>query len=298
MKIEVEISEVNVSEDDYIRKFLDDWGYTRRKRIEKNMSFADADLLTYTIATITSPEEYKGKIAGYSGVGEYQDLLVDTGTYVLGGVASSKFNTPDFRGQGISTKLRNKRDAFAEQTSRGSKKPFSIIVSAGPNGYTRNLESKGYVLYDKELPEWAINRLGEKYYLVYNSNREVKKSWKGILKFDRDKLTPDEILEEEKRKKERKELARGKMGGEKPKKMGHIKNRGTWKWGEIEPTIYNKTGERARVMPRSIMLDYFKMYKRMHNRVPTLEEIEEEEERPLTVDEIEEYHREYMRTMG
>ena len=80
--------------------------------------------------------------------------------------------------------------------------------------------------------------------------------------------------------------------------MGHTTKRGVSTWGEIKPTIDNKTGERARVMPKSIMNDYFKMYKRMHNRVPTLEEIEDEEERPLTVDEINEYHREYMRTMG
>tara|TARA_R110001592_G_scaffold131517_4_gene345506 strand:+ start:889 stop:1188 length:300 start_codon:yes stop_codon:yes gene_type:complete len=84
---------------------------------------------------------------------------------------------------------------------------------------------------------------------------------------------------------------------DRPKKMGHIKNRGTWKWGEIEPTIYNKTGERARVMPKSIMNDYFKMYKRMHNRLPTLKEIEEEEGRPLTVDEINDYHDEYNRVV-
>ena len=36
----------------------------------------------------------------------------------------------------------------------------------------------------------------------------------------------------------------------------------------------------------------------MHNRVPTLKEIEEEESRQLTSDEINEYHKEYKRTMG
>ena len=261
MKVQVEISGLEVPEEEVLRRIREDWGYEGKKpRAGKtNFSFYDADTLTYSVATITSPEEYKGKIAGYSGLGEYQDLLVDAGTYVLGG-ASTKSGTPDFRGQGISTKVRNVRDAAAE--SKASSKPYCIIVLAGPNGYTRHLESKGYELKSKGIPDWAIERVAQKYYLVYNPNTKVEKSWKEILKFDRDKLTPDEILEEEKRKKERKELARGKMGGEKPKKMGHIKNRGVSTWGEIEPTIYNKTGERARVMPRSIMLDYFKMYKR------------------------------------
>jgi len=85
---------------------------------------------------------------------------------------------------------------------------------------------------------------------------------------------------------------------DKPKKMGYTTKRGVSKWGEIKPTIYNKTGERARVMPKSIINDYFKMYKRMHDRVPTLEEIEEEEGRPLTVDEINDYHDEYKRVVG
>ena len=82
---------------------------------------------------------------------------------------------------------------------------------------------------------------------------------------------------------------------DRPKKMGYIKNRGHWKWGEIKPTIYNKQSERARVMPKSIINDYFKMYKKMHNRIPTLKEIEEEEGRPLTVDEINDYYDEYNR---
>jgi len=257
MKVEVEISELEVPEEEVLRRVREDWGYEGKKpRAGKtNFSFYDADLLTYAVATITSPEEYKGKIAGYSGLGEYQDLLVDAGTYVLGGASSTKGGTPDFRGQGISTKVRNKRDAFAEQASRGSRKPYCIIVIAGPNGYTRHLESKGYVLYDKELPEWAIKRLGEKYYLVYNNYREVKKSWKEILKtkdsayesgkkIARRSPNYDKIMEQ-KRRKERKEFARGKWSGEKPKEMGYTTKRGVSTWGEIKPTIYNKTGERA-----------------------------------------------------
>lgn len=178
MKVTVQISEVNVTEDEVLKRFKEDWNYTRRKRMEKTqMAFYDMPIMVYTIATITSPEEYAGKIAGYSGVGEYQDLFADAGTYVLGGNATTQLGLPNLRGQGISTKLRNKRDSFSEDYSRREKKPFTIIVMAGPNGYTRHLQSKQYVLYDEYMPSWAKKKLGRRYYLTYNSNRSMKKAW-------------------------------------------------------------------------------------------------------------------------
>ena len=51
-------------------------------------------------------------------------------------------------------------------------------------------------------------------------------------------------------------------------------------------------------MPKSIIFDYFRIYQRLHNRVPTLKEIEEEEGRSLTSDEIEDYYDEYKRVGG
>jgi len=50
--------------------------------------------------------------------------------------------------------------------------------------------------------------------------------------------------------------------------------------------------EPQREKPISPMIvDYFKMYNRMHNRIPTLQEIMEDEGRPLTADEIESFAR-------
>jgi GNAT superfamily N-acetyltransferase len=137
--------------------------------------------MLYTIATITSPEEHAGKIVGYAGAGEYQDILVDAGTYVLGGRATEKYDVPNVRGQGIATKLRNKRNSFVEKMSRSSRKPYFAVVPAGPNSYTENLQNRGYIPNDEEIPKWAKRRLGQKFYLVYNTHRSMKKAW-GIIR--------------------------------------------------------------------------------------------------------------------
>ena len=102
-------------------------------------------------------------------------------------------------------------------------------------------------------------------------------------------MTYEEALAENKRRMEREELARSKFGGDaNPEKFR------TYHSGYL----LSNRGSRAKAMPRSIMADYFKMYKTMHNRFPTLKEIEEEEGRSLTSDEINEYHREYKRVEG
>ena len=83
-----------------------------------------------------------------------------------------------------------------------------------------------------------------------------------------------------------------------PKKYGWKRGKeyGTTVFGEIKEKETGQT--RARDMPKSIISDYFRIYQRLHNRVPTLKEIEEEEGRPLTSDEIEDYHDEYKRMGG
>ncbi len=83
-----------------------------------------------------------------------------------------------------------------------------------------------------------------------------------------------------------------------PKKYGRKRGKeyGTTVFGEIKEKETNQT--RARDMPKSIIFDYFRIYQRLHNRVPTLKEIEEEEGRSLTSDEIEDYYDEYKRVGG
>ena len=55
-----------------------------------------------------------------------------------------------------------------------------------------------------------------------------------------------------------------------------------------------KRGERRKTTSQMI-LDYFKMWKNMYNRVPTLTEIVNSEGRPLTIDEETTYNEQYAR---
>tara|TARA_R100001163_G_C5029932_1_gene170428 strand:- start:427 stop:990 length:564 start_codon:yes stop_codon:yes gene_type:complete len=181
MNVEVEITDVIYTQDDIVKRYQKDWdGYTRKKRSEQNISFSDILDARFTMAIATSPEQYAGKIVGHAGIGEYQDLLVDAGTYVLvkeGSFAQKEYNLPNLRGQGIGTKLRNVRNKFAEEINKASRKPFLIVVTAGPNEYTRYLQTKQYVVYDEQIPQWASRKVGEKYYLVYNNYRSMRKAW-------------------------------------------------------------------------------------------------------------------------
>ena len=182
MKIQYTISECNVSENTVLDRVEEDWGIRRPNRSTKTtFSFYDSSNLKYSMAVITSPKEYAGKIVGYSGVGEYGDLLVDGGTFVIGGAFAERHNLPDFRGNEVGFKVRNVRDNYSETLSDSRKIPFCIIVLAGPNGYTRHLESKGYEVKSEGLPQWAIDRCGSKYYVVYNPiikvNKAMEKAW-------------------------------------------------------------------------------------------------------------------------
>lgn len=183
MKIEFSVSECVHSEETVLGMIEKDWGVKRLPRAKKpHFSFYDATDYKYSVATIISPKEHEGKFVGYSGVGKYKDLFVDAGTFVVGGAFSEKNGLPDFRDNGVSTRVRNVRDAHSESLSQNGNKPYCIIVIAGPNGYTRFLESKGYETFSKKIPEWAIERIGNKYYIVYNENDEpMKKAW-DILK--------------------------------------------------------------------------------------------------------------------
>ena len=182
IKIEYTLTECKYSEDEVLDRVEKDWGVRRPNRNTKtNFSFYDADNLTYAIAIISSPKEYAGKIVGYSGVGEYQDLLVDGGTFVIGGNFSERENLPDFRGNQVGFKVRGIRDTYTQSLSDNRNTPYLIIVLAGPNNYTRNLESKGYEVRSNGIPDWAKGRVSTKYYLVYNptieDDKAMNKAW-------------------------------------------------------------------------------------------------------------------------
>lgn len=183
MKIQFSLTNCEFSEKEILDRVEKDWGVRRPNRNTKSdFSFYDADNLKYAMAVITSPKEYAGKIVGYSGVGEYEDLLVDAGTFVVGGNFSERNNLPDFRGNQVGFRVRGVRDNYAESLSDSKNIPFLIVVIAGPNNYTRTLESKGYEVKSNGIPEWAKKRTGNKFYVVYNPiAKAMKKAWE-ILK--------------------------------------------------------------------------------------------------------------------
>lgn len=183
IKIQFTLTDCKFSEDEILDRVEKDWGIRRPNRITKTtFSFYDADNLKYAMAEITSPKEYAGKIVGYSGVGEYEDLLVDAGTFVIGGNFSKRNDLPDFRGNQVGFRVRGVRDNYSESLSDSRDVPFLIIVIAGPNNYTKSLESKGYEVNSNGIPEWAKRRVKGKYYVVYNPiANAMKKAWE-ILK--------------------------------------------------------------------------------------------------------------------
>jgi len=183
IKIQFSLTECEFSEKEILDRLEKDWEIRRPNRNTKTtFSFYDADNLKYAMAVITSPKEYAGKIVGYSGVGEYDDLLVDAGTFVIGGEFSKRNDLPDFRGNQVGFRVRGVRDNYSESLSNRKNVPFLIVVLAGPNNYTRSLESKGYEVRSEGIPEWAKKRVGNKFYIVYNANNKaMKKAW-NILK--------------------------------------------------------------------------------------------------------------------
>lgn len=181
------VLEKMMTEDEYIDKMKVDWNYTRSKRATKtHFAFPDSENLRYFIAVATSPEKYKDKIVAFSGIGEYPDLIVDTGDYTLGGNAIKKFGVPedaDYRGMGIITALRERRDELAE--SLATTKPFVIVLSNPESTYLKNKES--YHPRHEGIPDWARERIGDTLlYYVYNPLDTLEKSfntvWGNIIK--------------------------------------------------------------------------------------------------------------------
>lgn len=184
VKVQVTVSDELYSEEYMLKRWKDDWSYIRKSRSTKpHFAFHNPPSMEFFIATITSPEEYAGKIAGYSGIGEYSDLLVDSGTYVLGGKALSKSKgTINLRAQGISYKLRSKRTDLIIEKSNATNKPAIIILNNSESTYSGHLIDINFQPLHEGIPPWALTKVKNKYWLVYNPNDEpMKKAWE-ILK--------------------------------------------------------------------------------------------------------------------
>ena len=186
MKITFSVSSQRMPEEQVLRKLKEDWGYERAPRDspDRNLTFV-APRREYYIAIITSPKEYEGKIAGYCGIGFYDDILTDSGAYTLGGKAMGKGTVVDLRENGVYTTLRNIRNDAVESMADAKGVPFLVLLGLKSNahGYYR---SRGYVENSKNVPEWCLNKMEGtgKSWFVYNENDEaMKKAW-DIIKGD------------------------------------------------------------------------------------------------------------------
>ena len=182
MKITFEVSSKLMPEAEVLKKFKDDWGYIRAPRDApfRNLAFV-APRREYFIATILTPKEYKGKIAGYCGIGFYDDLLTDSGAYTLGGIAASEEtegNAIDLRGNGVYTALRDKRNNYVEPESVRRGLPFLVLLARTSSAAPYYI-NRGYVENSTNIPSWALGRVRGRNWFVYNENvnNAMKKAW-------------------------------------------------------------------------------------------------------------------------
>ena len=187
--LEFSVSTEPVSEEVALGNFTKDWDYTRPKRNTKaSITFRDSDNLKYYVAKITNivvdgkeKPEWVGKQIGYSGVGEYDDLLVDGGSYTLSGTSKdASDDIPNFREFGIYPALAAKRNTLAK--SLATDKPFLITLNLGIEKSTYLDSQADFHKNHTGLPSWALDRLGtKKTWYVYNPIEKVEK-WFNVLK--------------------------------------------------------------------------------------------------------------------
>tara|TARA_R110000751_G_scaffold168897_2_gene274988 strand:- start:146 stop:994 length:849 start_codon:yes stop_codon:yes gene_type:complete len=186
-KITFNIISEMVDETEMLTRLKDDWGFIRHPRShpDRNVTFKLPKNIFY-IAIITSPEKWKGKIAGYCGIGISDDLLIDSGAYTLGGPAAGverEGYAVDVRDNKVYTQLREKRNDAAESLSKDKEIPFLVLLRASraANYYM----GRGYIEHSQNIPEWAIKsmeKFPDKEWYVYNENdAAMKKAW-DILK--------------------------------------------------------------------------------------------------------------------
>ena len=180
MKITFKIESNSVDESVYLSKFKQDWNYERKPRGQRGTITFTAPNSVYFIATILTPDEYKGKLAGYCGYGVHSDVIIEQGSYVLGGLALTKegSNAVDLRGNGVYTSLRNHRNNVVEKIADEKNVPFIVLLGlkSTAHEYYRN---RGYVENSENIPEWCLNKMKGtgKTWFVYNENVAMKKAW-------------------------------------------------------------------------------------------------------------------------
>ena len=189
MKITFEILPSRIAEPQVLQKLKDDWGYTRKPRDDpsRNLTFI-APIREYYIAIILTPEKYKGRIAGYCGVGLFDDLMTDSGAYTLGGDALEiSEKVVDLRGNGVYSALRSHRNNIVEKEANSKGMPFLVLLGLTSTAHDY-YEGRGYVPKSENIPQWALDKVKDKgkIWYVYNLNDKIDKSfdkiWNSIIK--------------------------------------------------------------------------------------------------------------------
>jgi hypothetical protein len=223
-----------VSEDVVLSKLFNSWdGYTRKKRSTSTVStFKDADNLEYFIAIIKTVDvdgepapELKGKIIGHSGIGYYNDLVADGGSYVYRGADETMrkagkenlIDTPSFRAykpNSVYEALGKARNAHA--ISKLGDRSFVIAFSNdAPSFY---ISSPDWEIRGRNIPDWALERLDVKkgkVWAVYSplssgevprldTKKSFNKVWQGtiskIMRIDPETHVRTLPVEQQKRK--------------------------------------------------------------------------------------------------
>jgi len=157
-----EILDEIFSEDDIVKKYIADWGYLRPKRGEFptfQFTFPNPDELYFLIAICTSPSEYVGRIIGHSGIGEYEDVIVDGGTMTINPRYTGELN---FRCKGVGRYMRDKRDSLAEKKAMGKKIPYILVVNNPDESYAMKYSDQ------PKIPDWAKVRIEGKFHMMFD----------------------------------------------------------------------------------------------------------------------------------
>ena len=162
MNFTFEISEETFSEEEIIAKYAEDWGYSRPSRGQFptfQFTFPDTKELYFFIAICKSPSEYSGRIIGHSGIGEYEDIIVDGGTMTINPRYTGNIN---FRNRGVGRFMRDKRDFLAERKAIEKNNPYILVVSNPEESYATKDSDQ------PNIPDWAKVRIGGKYHMMFD----------------------------------------------------------------------------------------------------------------------------------
>ena len=162
MDFAFEITDEIFSENQIVEKYIADWGYLRPKRGEFptfQFTFPNPDELYFLIAVCTSPSDYVGRIVGHSGIGEYDDVIVDGGTMTINPRYTGEMS---FRCKGVGRSMRDKRDLLAEKKAIEKNIPYILVVGNPEESYAKKYSGQ------PKLPEWVKERIVGKFHMMFD----------------------------------------------------------------------------------------------------------------------------------